>query len=630
MALATLSIDLVAKLAQFEGDMGKAARASEAASQRITNALGTVKATLGGLAAGITFGSIIALGRATIDSVDKLNDLKDATGSSIENLSALEDVAARTGTSMDTVSTAVIKFNKVLADAKPGSDAARALEALGLSAAQLKAIDPAEALLKTAVAMQGFADDGNKARLTQELFGKSLREVAPFLKDLADKGELVATVTTKQAEEAEKFNKELFALQKSSQDAARAIAGPLVEGMNTLIAKFREGSAAGKGFLETAASIYANNVRNFYGIASKPTSTGGATGDFGTGAGGGRGSVNPAFVKASVGDIFGGTNATGGAKTQKDQISDASRALASYVEGLSRTLEKTDELSASEKALNFLRSQGAQGQIPQVRELVLGLAAQVDKEKELADQLKLKRQLAIDAGDAVAKSNEEYQALLSRLLAATPTAKLSEQRKDVQILTDEFEAGRLAEELYLEAVSARLDLTNEKVTQTKSLAEDLGLTFASAFEDAIVGGKNFSDVLKGLEQDILRIVIRKLVTEPLGNALTGALGGGSGGGGGIFGKLFSFDGGGYTGMGGRSGGLDGKGGFMAMLHPQETVVDHTRSGGRGGSGGTVNVVINQTVGDVATVSMLQKNNQYLVRQIEAGIGRSQTYGGALS
>jgi hypothetical protein len=38
----------------------------------------------------------------------------------------------------------------------------------------------------------------------------------------------------------------------------------------------------------------------------------------------------------------------------------------------------------------------------------------------------------------------------------------------------------------------------------------------------------------------------------------------------------SFAGGGYTGKGSRTGGLDGQGGFMAMMHPQETVIDHTR------------------------------------------------------
>ena len=45
----------------------------------------------------------------------------------------------------------------------------------------------------------------------------------------------------------------------------------------------------------------------------------------------------------------------------------------------------------------------------------------------------------------------------------------------------------------------------------------------------------------------------------------------------------SFAGGGYTGNAPRSGGLDGRGGFMAMLHPRETVIDHAQSGGSGGA-----------------------------------------------
>ena len=52
----------------------------------------------------------------------------------------------------------------------------------------------------------------------------------------------------------------------------------------------------------------------------------------------------------------------------------------------------------------------------------------------------------------------------------------------------------------------------------------------------------------------------------------------------------SFEGGGYTGNAPRSGGLDGRGGFMAMLHPREYVVDHTRAGG-GAGGGVPNITI---------------------------------------
>jgi hypothetical protein len=50
----------------------------------------------------------------------------------------------------------------------------------------------------------------------------------------------------------------------------------------------------------------------------------------------------------------------------------------------------------------------------------------------------------------------------------------------------------------------------------------------------------------------------------------------------------SYDGGGFTGTGSRSGGVDGKGGFHAILHPNETVVDHTKGQTVGG------VVVNQT------------------------------------
>lgn len=44
--------------------------------------------------------------------------------------------------------------------------------------------------------------------------------------------------------------------------------------------------------------------------------------------------------------------------------------------------------------------------------------------------------------------------------------------------------------------------------------------------------------------------------------------------------LASFEGGGFTGSGARSGGMDGRGGFLAMLHPNETVIDHTKGQGQ--------------------------------------------------
>lgn len=67
----------------------------------------------------------------------------------------------------------------------------------------------------------------------------------------------------------------------------------------------------------------------------------------------------------------------------------------------------------------------------------------------------------------------------------------------------------------------------------------------------------------------------------------------------------SFDGGGFTGAGSRSGGLDGKGGFPAILHPNETVIDHTKGQGTGGV--VINQTINVTTGVQQTVRAEIKN-----------------------
>ena len=149
-----------------------------------------------------------------------------------------------------------------------GSDQAEVFKALGLSVQELKSIDPALAFQKIAIALQGFANDGNKARAVQELFGRSLKDVAPLLKDVAEAGKLVGTVTKQQAEEAEKFNKELFALSKNATDAGRALVGPLLSAMNKLIEKSREFKASdffGSIGKEFKANLVSDQLRGVVG-----------------------------------------------------------------------------------------------------------------------------------------------------------------------------------------------------------------------------------------------------------------------------------------------------------------------------------------------------------------------------
>ena len=73
----------------------------------------------------------------------------------------------------------------------------------------------------------------------------------------------------------------------------------------------------------------------------------------------------------------------------------------------------------------------------------------------------------------------------------------------------------------------------------------------------------------------------------------------------------TLDGGGYTGMGARAGGVDGKGGFPAILHPNETVIDHTK--GQTVGGATVNFNISTV--DAAGFDQLLTSRKGLITSI---------------
>ena len=256
MPIATLSIDIEARLARLEEGMDRAARINQKAAQDIEQrwaaAGSALKAAVAPLLAAFSADVLRRFARA----VDSLNDISDATGATVENISALQDVAQRTGTDIATVETALIKLNQALAGAKPGSDVERALTAIGLSAKQLKADDPAEALRKVAVALSGFADDGKKARLVQELFGKSLKDVAPLLKDLSQQSSLHASITRQQADEAERFVHALGEFDNAATRARQALVGTLLPGITEFIKQINAAREAHGGFM---AALIAQN-----------------------------------------------------------------------------------------------------------------------------------------------------------------------------------------------------------------------------------------------------------------------------------------------------------------------------------------------------------------------------------
>ena len=210
----------------------------------------SLRGALSGIGAAGAAAYIAKMLHETQQAVDGFNDLKDATGASIETISALDRIARETGGSFDQVSSILVKFNGVLKDADPTKGAGAVLKSLNLDIEELKQLDPAEALRQTAVALSQYADDGDKARAVQELFGKSVKDTAAFMKDLSEQSSLNAAVTTEQSQEVEKFNKELFKLQAAADEAGRALTIGMIAALNESIGKFRAAREEGQGYVD--------------------------------------------------------------------------------------------------------------------------------------------------------------------------------------------------------------------------------------------------------------------------------------------------------------------------------------------------------------------------------------------
>lgn len=272
--------------------------------------------------------------------------------------------------------------------------------------------------------------------------------------------------------------------------------------------------------------------------------------------------------------------------------------------------------------------------------------------KLLADKKKLLASIADgQEKERLQKDLEEAQKrirMLEKLLKELP--------KDAQKRADAEDARANSTP---DAITTLLTRWRQELNDTRALVASLAQTIqselASAMNNAITGvlngtttigeafGQMFANIGKAFLDMATQMITKWMIMKLLGIIASGAgasIDPGSmakGGGGGkkalVPRSVFeSFAGGGYTGEGARLGGLDGQGGFMAMLHPRETVIDHTTFAGAS-LGGAVNSVVNVTISDSGTKVDSNQASQF-GRMIEASvmsvINREKRPGGALN
>lgn len=146
--IGTVSIDVLANIANMVSDLGKAQKENSKATREIQRqweeAGETIKGTLEGIAGllGVGFGvsELAHLGLEAIETSEKLDRMSQALGVSKETLQTMQYVATTTGASLDDATNAYVKLERASVQAASGSQQqVEAFRALGISANDIKA-----------------------------------------------------------------------------------------------------------------------------------------------------------------------------------------------------------------------------------------------------------------------------------------------------------------------------------------------------------------------------------------------------------------------------------------------------------------------------------------------------------
>tara|TARA_R100000781_G_scaffold96972_2_gene60890 strand:+ start:912 stop:2612 length:1701 start_codon:yes stop_codon:yes gene_type:complete len=205
---------------------------------------------------------------------------------------------------------------------------------------------------------------------------------------------------------------------------------------------------------------------------------------------------------------------------------------------------------------------------------------------ELVDTL-TKQQGLLDELNKMEKTDRGFDRLLDKYLELGDKAqdlreKIEEQNKALEETPDPLKA-------FTDQYDKIIEKSKESIQVVKTFAETIEGKLTNAFTDFFdITSEGFGN-FKNLATSIIRAIIAELIQLFIVQKAVGMIKAGIG----TFsdtiefnrltdrGTLFDGEGGGYTGMGVRAGGIDGKGGFPAILHPNETVIDHTKGQGMG-------------------------------------------------
>ena len=159
------------------------AGANKAGSKIASSFENMAKGGVASLAAAFSVGAIVAFGKSVMDFAGDLQDTSDTLSITTDSLQGLNSVFLAGGSDAETTKKGLITLTRSLQDIATTADgpARKALDALGISFADIAGLTADEAMYVIADAMKAATDKGAALDAAMTLLGKSASKMAPAL-----------------------------------------------------------------------------------------------------------------------------------------------------------------------------------------------------------------------------------------------------------------------------------------------------------------------------------------------------------------------------------------------------------------------------------------------------------------
>ncbi|MCG7626056.1 hypothetical protein [Epibacterium sp. Ofav1-8] len=573
--------------------------------------LGFAAKRMGPLIAALGAGAVIGKLQRTVSTLDDIGKTADKIGLTTDALQEWRTIAESAGVAQGALDSSLERFNKRLGEAQQGGGAAsKMLKQLGLDAGELATAGLDEAMKRVADQIAGLADPTERAAAAAALFGREgvamvnlLREGSAGMdrmrQEARDLGIIIDESLIRGAEDAQTKLDLMSRVISAQLNSALIELAPLLVGGATALADFarfvNSSVDAVQNFLEPQTQLQQATDNLVMAMADEIRQSQLLDQALGRGVTMSQavakakleeartrhenakaaisehkamvlGSEDWASLTSQINDAQSALMASGfhgdiATSTRADAYEQEQQRLAALIVQRQELIKVDGELQAhlERTASNMTALEGAIGQSGGGLVSVEGTAIN-PIEPGLRDPVETSGR----AASAAVPELTDYAAVVERIRGVFGDAAVAGggYRDQLAQLDALYRAGKLSAAEYEEAVGA----VEGKFEAAKSAAESLRTSATRALTDIVTNASSASDAVAGLLGNLAGM----FANAAIGGLLKDV---------GIFdsvGSLLNFEGGGYTGNAPRSGGLDGKGGMLAMIHPQESVIDHTK------------------------------------------------------